>query len=1095
MSGIIYWRPTEKIVNKPKTPLAELSIKAGDTIRRLAELDPVSDDICSYFKDNAGRPSDRNTTTQTELLTVDRQRYPEIFMDAFDNLKSEHYMGIFENIGYVWRTVDHSLFLWNYIQSSKVLTYDGQDQPITAVGSVKHFSGFSEVEAGCFLVIATPVQVMLLGITKVVSQNIGKTGTAGIISLGVNIPTDDMCFIEIHDTDDGRILLLGTDGHIYELCHPGTGYNDIRKGRLVCLTKSAFSKLLPSPFGWAVRGGFVQTIVNNQRQLIYALTDNNSIEVLSVKKRGESAIKLLKTANLLQEASGACYQNGITFNPKNFEIKSIHLIEKESQKFHLLAVSTTGTRIYYTHLSGVLSETPLALDLLPTVLRIAHVISPPSQYQQDNYFMTLQDIQDQQDPLQLAFYNNALFLTAKGALASENTISATAIEPIVKNALQGDTSATTSAYVETTAYMEHHETLYAIGEIHPKFLKKTEQDLPTSIRQFVLVGHKGITVVVREKPVDTLCRLLDKTLSNKVKSVELDIFFNYYGYAQACAMCLEIACGNFEVLGQDKEALIQKASSAFSEYGGQPISTSVVSTRESYTSEVDLSSRTKYSVKHDSLGLYLVQLMRPTWRKIIFPLGADNKFANDYTALCIELDILVQRLCALRLFMKGNDLLRMIPEDFIPGAYDSNTKMWIFDERMSFNEISTLITQTVETVSFLKMLMESGVQETYQELQGPYKEYFTRMDIESLVTTQEGHQLLRELVYTIIHIRSIRTLCIGRESVSTVLQKSNDTLFSAEDIVFYKAIEIMKKARPTDSTAEKERLLAQVLDYLEKAPENLVVDKIESICQNFCQLGWYKGVLDLAISHANKADPSRNAMLFLENGSNESSSQKNSYQARYNYYVQVIKTFNYLLPSSSGTVEIRLYPKTKHLFEAAIAQQDVIFLYVFYDWLFKNNLYEDLYSIESEHFTHFVRNYVEIIQGTRFLYTYHARREQRFEAAFYLEACARLDPTAELDQRLSYLGHALYHLRMYLLHNSLHSSEARNFIKQVESQMKALRIQSEMTRWFSSAHALSERDKALLRYIPMSLEEMLQLCQRYNDSESADTIMKLTHDD
>jgi nuclear pore complex protein Nup155 len=46
-------------------------------------------------------------------------------------------MGLFEEIGWAWITIDHRLFLWDYNGSEQFVMFDDQDQVIISVALVK----------------------------------------------------------------------------------------------------------------------------------------------------------------------------------------------------------------------------------------------------------------------------------------------------------------------------------------------------------------------------------------------------------------------------------------------------------------------------------------------------------------------------------------------------------------------------------------------------------------------------------------------------------------------------------------------------------------------------------------------------------------------------------------------------------------------------------------------------------------------------------------------------------------------------------------------------------------------------------------------
>ncbi|OAD70732.1 hypothetical protein PHYBLDRAFT_147963 [Phycomyces blakesleeanus NRRL 1555(-)] len=1065
------------------TPNIDHSVKAGITLKALAELDCPPGDLINYFKDTQERQQSlKNSEPQTELLTIGRQTFPSIFMEALEKMEYQHYMGLMEEIGYLWRTVDNRLIMWNYIERDDILVHEEPEQPITTVGLVKRKSAFCGFDLTHIIVVATPLQITLLGVAAASANPLNKGYKGNRIqmhNLNVKAPADDLCFLEIKGTEDERILLLATDGHLYEMEHYSIGHFSLGGSRLVCLTKNMLYKYLPTSFDKAPKGNIQSFIVCDQRKVIYALTSNNGIEVLSSPGKGATVKRLAQTGDIKETATRIANPSGLTRYQDDFQLVSIHLISKEeSERVHILGVSITGARIYFTHLSDIRFGASLGPNEQPKTIKIAHVILSPNYEPQGIFSFIQQDQIDNSKTVLGSYYNKNVFLTAKGKVAGEKIVSVANLERVIVTNYGNDSNFLTSTYIETTASIENHETIYGIGEIDEKFYRETSTGLPKDIRQFIILGHSSITTIARERPVDGLRRLILKTINSEtIGSPELNAFFERYGYTQTCAMCLEIICVESGKKDSESNALVKKTTLVFFEYGGQPSVGLSMASEKNYQGQTRPRPRTKFSVKHDGLGLYLVRLLRPIWKKKIFPLSSEGKFTTNTATLRKQLSTAFYN----QVYIFRNDLLHKVPKDFVPSTQREN-QLWILDEQMSFYEMSTLMTHTIESICFLSGIMETGVEKIYQQLQTPSKEKFTDLTVEFIVTTFDGRDLVRELVISIINARATLKNTGGFESVASLLQKNGDTLFPEKDIAFYKGIEAIVKAKSAGVTNEDSEFMKEALSYFKEAPSDLLASKLDQICDEFRKLGWNKAILDLAISRATKEDPYNNAMMFLENGSNPSNPDAKFYKARHIYYSQVLKTIINLKPKNPRDESCQSQ-KYRSLFEAARNQkEDTVFLYVLYDWLFQNCLYGDLFSLQPDNLLPFVRNYVDHVQGIRFLYKYHLHRNEFFEAAMYVRLLAELDPNANLDERIFYMGQACTFLSKFLVLGGS-TEESCKLAKVSELQHKTLKIQKEIRDNLcqqSGRVVMTDREKIMLNNIPMSLNDMFELSRRYN---------------
>ena len=102
----------------------------------------------------------------------------------------------------------------NDVISSDFCHYDELDQPIVAVALAKPRPGVFVDQVKHILVISTPVEVTLLG----VSLNKEKTDLT-IYPTNLSIASDNVNMTDIVSSDSGRIFMCGKDGNIYEFLY------------------------------------------------------------------------------------------------------------------------------------------------------------------------------------------------------------------------------------------------------------------------------------------------------------------------------------------------------------------------------------------------------------------------------------------------------------------------------------------------------------------------------------------------------------------------------------------------------------------------------------------------------------------------------------------------------------------------------------------------------------------------------------------------------------------------------------------------------------------------------------------------------------
>lgn|SRR5690606_8077486 len=74
-------------------------------------------------------------------------------------------MGLFTDIHRAWVTIDNKFFIWSYLDGSDFTEFDELDQVIISVGLVKPKRSVFKDFVKYLLVLATPVEVVLVAVT------------------------------------------------------------------------------------------------------------------------------------------------------------------------------------------------------------------------------------------------------------------------------------------------------------------------------------------------------------------------------------------------------------------------------------------------------------------------------------------------------------------------------------------------------------------------------------------------------------------------------------------------------------------------------------------------------------------------------------------------------------------------------------------------------------------------------------------------------------------------------------------------------------------------------------------------------------------
>uniref|UniRef100_A0A4W4F627 Nuclear pore complex protein Nup155 n=1 Tax=Electrophorus electricus TaxID=8005 RepID=A0A4W4F627_ELEEL len=504
--------------------------------------------------------------TLPELSAVRRVPLPPELVEQF-NMQCNCMMGVFPEISRAWLTIDNDIFMWNYEDGGDVAYFDGLSETILSVGLVKPKAGIFQPHIHFLLVLATPVDVVILGLSFPKSQTGLNDSMSGAMQLLpdplYSIPTDNTYMLAVASTDLGRIFLAGKDGCLYEIAYQAEAGWFSQRCRKINHSKSSLSFLVPSllQFSFSEDDPVVQIAVDNSRNTLYTRSEKGVVQVYDLGADGQGMSRVAAMSqNAIVSAAGNIARtiDRSVFKP----IVQIAVIDRsESSDCQLLAVSHAGVRLYF---STTLFTPPHARQnaTRPSLLALVHVRLPPG-------FSASSTLQ-KPAKIHKALYSKGVLLMA----ASETE------DSDILWCINHDSFPFKKPLMETqmTSNIDGHSwALSAIEEIKvPKILTPLNKDFipltdsPVVVQQhnippqkFVLLSAQGSHIFHKLRPVDQLRHLL--VSSGGGESEEIERFFKLHKEEQACATALILACSSAAC---DREISVW-ATRAFFRYGGE----------------------------------------------------------------------------------------------------------------------------------------------------------------------------------------------------------------------------------------------------------------------------------------------------------------------------------------------------------------------------------------------------------------------------------------------------------------------------------------------------------------------------------------------
>ncbi|XP_010893987.2 nuclear pore complex protein Nup155 isoform X1 [Esox lucius] len=502
-----------------------------------------------------------------ELSAVRRVPLPPELVEQFSHMQCNCMMGVFPEICRAWLTIDNDIFMWNYEDGGDVAYFDGLSETILSVGLVKPKAGIFQPHIHFLLVLATPVDVVILGLSFPKAQaGLNDSMSGGMQLLPdplYSIPTDNTYLLAITSTDQGRIFLAGKDGCLYEVAYQAEAGWFSQRCRKINHSKSSLSFLVPSllQFSFSEDDPVVQIAIDNSRNTLFTRSEKGVLQVydLGADGQGMSRVAAMSLNSIVAAAGNVARTiDRSVFKP----IVQISVVQRsESSDCHLLAVTHAGVRLYF---STAPFAPPHARQTVarPSLLALVHVRLPPG-------FSASSTLPKPAKVHKALHSKGVLLMTASETEDSDilwciNHDSFPFKKPLMEAQMMSNVDGHTWA-------------LCAINEEKPPKIStplNRDQvpltDSPVVVQQhnvppqkFVLLTAKGSHIFHKLRPVDQLRHLLVSGTGGE--SEEIERFFKLHREEQACATALILACS---AAACDRE-VSQWATRAFFRYGGE----------------------------------------------------------------------------------------------------------------------------------------------------------------------------------------------------------------------------------------------------------------------------------------------------------------------------------------------------------------------------------------------------------------------------------------------------------------------------------------------------------------------------------------------
>lgn len=279
-------------------------------------------------------------------------------------------------------------------------------------------------------------------------------------------------------------------------------------------------------------------------------------------------------------------------------------------------------------------------------------------------------------------------------------------------------------------------------------------------------------------------------------------------------------------------------------------------------------------------------------------------------------------------------------------------------EQKSLSALRQLLTQTVEAISFILLLIDYRISDIVALCTPDEQRSISELSYQTLVTTKKGRDLARSLVSAVINQQIGRQLSV--DAISDTLQQRCGSFCSADDVLLYKAIEATRRAKDTPSSVERLESLRESLRLFTKAASHLSLDRLKDICAEYNGLNYPLGTVDLCLACADKWDTGRRGLSHWLDGCPSNDPRSSAFDLRKSCYALIFegleKTDQRLNEAASpnrppGSTSLDEADSVRtNAYNKALASQDELFHEQLYDWFIRRGMTDQLLEVDLAFF-------------------------------------------------------------------------------------------------------------------------------------------------
>ncbi|KAJ5888990.1 nucleoporin [Penicillium taxi] len=1087
-------------------------------------------DLDSYLSQGFSSEYDIPTSQSwVPFQKVKMYSIPDQIFDQYNRAQVSTSMGLFAELNHAWVAIDNALYIWDFTHPNPQLVgFEEQPNSINSVKLVKPRPGVFLPAITHLLVVSTTAEVILLGmgcepmVNGGISVSLYQTGmTVAIRGLDIHV---------FASSESGRIFFAGSsDNDVYEL----TYQQEERwfQGRCAKInhTSSRLNAFAPSlSFTNLTQRSMEhveQMVIDDSRNYLYTLSSESTIRVFHLKQDGTMQLSITKQALDIYSNIGHIIPSNETLNPKVKIVSISPIPAAEASRYHLVATTATGYRIYLSATAAYSWSGASNVVNAPTSMQAQHVKTPPVENAVDMGFPQFQPTGSRLPIRSLAPTHMAarfppgyfFCFTCKDATQKIDSLFISA--PDSGRVARFSELQNLEKKGESATWVSLGGRVEDIGlcskplpAVSGGFGNEMAIQFDQPAAEVAILTNTGVHVIRRRRLVDVFASLVrgggnsEDGLDGEVKT-----FMRCYGRNEMMATSLAVACGQGVEISPDQRLtkivdpdVLEFARKVFIDFGGRPQSDD--------DNMVDKTiDDVKPSSRHNGTALYISRLLRSIWKKEIATIGKGSNGAMTVSSsiAAAKLQTIQHDLSSLKEFFDTN-------KSFIEGlngpealarVSGKSDQVSLQAEHRAMHSLTKLVTHTIEGISFVLVLFDERVDEIVATLPDVSKQRFLQLTYEELFSTSKGHEIAKELVKGIVN----RNIAKGSnvETVADALRRRCGSFCSAEDVMIFKAQELLKRATEAGANTELGRnLLNESLNLFQKVADRLPMDYLVAAVDKFITNQFFAGAIELALKVAEKSDGANLALSWIMDGrpqqvhtpmayhdkhhrlTNRQDPRKEYFLFRKQCYDLIFKVtiaVDKISESDPGFIDGQLTAVAKRRNEAyavVAGSSDEVFLTSLYDWYLEQGWNDRILSTQSPYVvTYLERKAQDDITHADLLWCYYAQAQRYFDAAKVQLLLAKSQFPLPLSRRIEYLGRA--RANASTLTPDVGRQARQRLLQEVSELIDIANIQDDLLQRLKDDDRLTpERKREVLAHVDGAVMEISELFNQYADSAS-----------